>query len=141
MAVKSPLRGLTQVNLPADDVAKVRDWYSRFLGMDPYFQQPDEQNPAYVEFRIGDDEDELGIIERKYLPPGSEGVGVIARWHVDDLQGTVDELKGLGATEHEPLTERSGGFATASVVDPFGNVLGLIRSPHYADNIARRTRK
>lgn len=138
MAVKSPLRGLAQVNLPADDVAAVRDWYARFLGIEPYFQQPDEKNPAYVEFRIGDDEDEFGIIERTYLPPGPVGTGVIARWHVDDLQGTLDTLKALGAREHEPLIERSGGFATASVVDPFGNVLGLIRSPHYAETIAKR---
>jgi hypothetical protein len=29
-----------------------------------------------------------------------------------------------------PVTERGVGFVTASVVDPFGNALGLMRNPH-----------
>ena len=28
---------------------------------------------------------------------------------------------------------RGGGFITASVVDPFGNVLGIMYNPHYLD--------
>jgi predicted enzyme related to lactoylglutathione lyase len=135
MSVKSPLRGLAQVNLPADDVAKARDWYAKFLGVEPYFQRPDEKAPAYVEFRIGDTEDELGIIDSKFLPKGSGGA--IARWHVDDLKATLAKLKDLGAKENEPLTEREGGFATASVVDPFGNILGLIHSPHYDETVKK----
>jgi predicted enzyme related to lactoylglutathione lyase len=137
MAVKSPLRGLAQVNVPADDVAEVRDWYAQFLGVEPYFQRPDEKAPQYVEFRIGDDEDELGIIDRKFLPQGEGGGGPIVRWAVDNLEKTVAVLKELGATENEPVTEREGGFATASVVDPFGNVLGLIRSPHYVETVKK----
>jgi len=31
------------------------------------------------------------------------------------------------------------GFVTASVVDPFGNVLGLMRSPHYLEVLAAGT--
>ena len=37
------------------------------------------------------------------------------------------------ARDYEPITERSGGFITASVVDPFGNVLGIMTNPHYAE--------
>ncbi|MEV4900018.1 VOC family protein [Citricoccus sp. NPDC055426] len=138
MTASSAFRGLAQVNIPADDVAAARDWYARALGVPPYFQQPDAEAPAYVEFRLGDHADELGIIDRRYLPPGHSGdaSGVIARWHVDDLPGTVSFLTGLGATEHEPVTPRGDeGFVTASVVDPFGNVLGLIHSPHYLDQL------
>lgn len=36
----------------------------------------------------------------------------------------------MGATEYEPLTNRESRFITASVVDPFGNVLGLMYNPH-----------
>ncbi|GLQ55483.1 hypothetical protein GCM10010862_27420 [Devosia nitrariae] len=43
------------------------------MGVEPYFQRPKEGTPAYVEFRIGDDEDELGIIDRQYLPPIAKG--------------------------------------------------------------------
>ena len=103
------------------------------MGVEPYFQRPDSVTPANVEFRLGDYQHELGIIDRKYLPeqtrtsPG----GAVVRWHVDDLSATLARLIKLGAQENEPVTERGEGFATASVVDPFGNILGLMHSPHY----------
>jgi predicted enzyme related to lactoylglutathione lyase len=133
MSDTSPLRGLAQVNISAENVADARDWYARFLGVEPYFQRPDAEHPAYVECRLGDYEHELGIIDRGYLPPVGSGQpgGAIVRWHVDDLTVTLDRLIGLGATGYEPATERGEGFVTASVVDPFGNILGLIHSPHY----------
>jgi predicted enzyme related to lactoylglutathione lyase len=135
MPAPSPLRGIAQINISAEDVRKARDWYATFLGVEPYFQRPDGDSPAYVEFRLGDHEYELGIIDRQYLPPAAPGEpgGAIARWHVDDIAGTVERLKELGAREHEPVMERGEGFVTASVVDPFGNVLGLIHSPHYVE--------
>jgi predicted enzyme related to lactoylglutathione lyase len=129
----SPFRGLAQVNLFAADVAAARDWYAAVLALDPYFQRPDESAPAYVEFRVGDQEDELGIVSDQYRPAGSttQPGGIIARWHVDDIRETLDDLLSRGAVEWEPLIEREAQFFTASVVDPFGNVLGLIQSPHY----------
>ena len=129
------LRGLATISLFADDIRAARDWYTRFLGIEPYFERPDSQNPAYIEYRIGDYQDELGIIDRKFAPPGtpkSPG-GVVAYWHVDDVQATLDKLKGMGAREHEPLTKREAGFITASVVDPFGNILGIMYNPHYLE--------
>jgi hypothetical protein len=39
----------------------------------------------------------------------------------------------MGAREYEPLTPREAGFITASVVDPFGNVLGIMYNPHYLE--------
>ncbi|NUL46542.1 VOC family protein [Cellulosimicrobium funkei] len=141
MTAPSAFRGLAQVNIPANDVAAARDWYAQALGVEPYFQQPDAEAPAYVEFRLGDHLDEFGIIDRHYLPSAHLPAtgGVIARWHVDDLPGTVEFLIALGATEHEPVTPRGDeGFVTASVVDPFGNVVGLIHSPHYLDQLQPR---
>ena len=138
MFIDCPLRGIAQVNISANDVKKARDWYGNFLGGEPYFQRPDANNPAYVEFRVGDYAHELGIIDRNYLPeqtrtsPG----GAVVRWHVDDLSATLAQLIKLGAQENEPVTERGDGFATASVVDPFGNILGLIHSPHYLQMLA-----
>jgi hypothetical protein len=35
--------------------------------------------------------------------------------------------------EHQPVTKRGGGFVTASVTDPFGNVLGFMYNQHYLD--------
>jgi hypothetical protein len=52
-------------------------------------------------------------------------------WHVDDVPAAVTRLLELGATEYQPVTVREAGFVTASVVDPFGNILGLMYSPHF----------
>lgn len=133
MTGTNPLRGMATLNVWADDVAAARDWYANLFGLDAYFQLPSPEAPAYVEFRIGDDEDEFGIIDRAYAPaamqPGPGGS--ILHWHVDDLEGTFARLQELGATVYEPITPRSGGFVTASVVDPFGNVIGIMTNPHW----------
>jgi predicted enzyme related to lactoylglutathione lyase len=66
--------------------------------------------------------------------------GVVLNWHVDGLAATLDRLIELGAKEHDPITERGEGFVTASVVDPFGNVLGIMANPHYLDMLAAGAR-
>jgi predicted enzyme related to lactoylglutathione lyase len=131
------LRGFATVNFFADDLIAARDWYTALFGIDAYFQHPDADNPAYIEFRVGDYQDELGIIDRGYAPhrDGSPG-GAIVYWHVDDLAATVKDLLASGAKEHEPIIERSEGFVTASVVDPFGNILGVMYNPHYLETLA-----
>ena len=128
------LRGMATVNIWADDVKAARDWYAELLGVEAYFQNPGADAPAYVEFRIGDDEDELGIVDRRYAPGGMHAGsgGAILYWHVDDIAATFAGLIELGATELDPVTPRgSSGFVTASVVDPFGNVLGIMSNPHW----------
>jgi hypothetical protein len=53
----------------------------------------------------------------------------------------LEKLKDMGAKEYEPLTRRGeAGFVTASVVDPFGNILGIMYNPHYLEVLAS-TRK
>ena len=91
------LRGFATVNFFADDLIAARDWYADLFGTDAYFQRPDEENPAYVEFRVGDYEDELGIIDRRYAPHRHESPGgAVIYWHVDDLAATVKDLLGKG---------------------------------------------
>jgi predicted enzyme related to lactoylglutathione lyase len=129
------LRGLATVSFYADDLAAAKRWYTEALGVEPYYAFPQEGPPAYIEFRIGDYEHELGFIDARYAPhkhPGQPS-GAIVFWHVDDLKATFDRLLSLGATEHEPITPRGEGtgFVTASVVDPFGNILGIMTNPHY----------
>jgi predicted enzyme related to lactoylglutathione lyase len=133
MTDTSILRGMSTVNYFADNMLAAREWYAELLGISPYFQRPDDQNPAYIEFRLGDYQHELGIIDRRYAPKGaatSPG-GAILFWHVDDIEAALAKLKAMGATEYDPLTPREAGFVTASVVDPFGNVLGIMYNPHY----------
>jgi predicted enzyme related to lactoylglutathione lyase len=134
------LRGFATINFWADDVPAAAAWYAEFLGLEPYFMRPGpDGRPAYVEFRIGDHQAELGIIDRSYQPTGAatEPGGAIMHWHVDDLEATVARLLERGAKEYHPITPRGDtGFVTASVVDPFGNVLGIMSNPHYLDVLA-----
>ena len=156
------LRGMATVSLwvdaehpgvPIDGGRHVVDWYTRVLGVDPYFVRPEPPAPPmYVEFRLGDNHDELGIIDRRFAPPGaappgasspgesgpggSGPGGVVTYWHVDDLRGTYQRLLDAGATGYEPPTDREAGFVTAAVLDPFGNILGVMYNPNWLEHSA-----
>lgn len=141
MVKKHFLRGMATVNFWADDVAAARDWYAELFGVEAYFQMPDGEHPAYIEFRIGDDEDEFGIIDRNYAPKGMQPGpgGAVLLWHVDDIEAAFARLMALGAKEYEAITKRGeSGFITASVIDPFGNILGIMNNPHYLQKLAAR---
>ena len=136
------LRGLTTVSFWAADLAAATKWYAELLGIDPYFKRPVAGPPAYIEFRIGDYQHELGLIDRRYAPYGSVTgpAGAVAYWHVDDVTATLEKLLSMGAKEYEAATDRGEGFVTASVVDPFGNILGVMHNPHYLE-VLGSTRK
>jgi predicted enzyme related to lactoylglutathione lyase len=64
---------------------------------------------------------------------------VVVYWAVDDVQAAYDRLLALGATGlEEPVERGTAGFVTATVVDPFGNILGVMHNPHYMDMLGRR---
>jgi hypothetical protein len=42
------LRGLATVNFYAADVKAAKKWYSELLGIEPYFERPDSEHPAYI---------------------------------------------------------------------------------------------
>jgi predicted enzyme related to lactoylglutathione lyase len=131
------LRGLSTVSFFADDLAAAKAWYSELLGVAPYFVRPEAGPPAYVEFRIGDYQQELGIIDSRYAPHSASPAGAVIYWHVDDLKETYARLLAMGAKENEAPVERGAGFVTASVVDPFGNILGIMYNQHYLDILGR----
>lgn len=139
------LRGIATVSFYADDLTAAKNWYTKLLGIEPYFVRPEQGPPGYVEFRLGDYQHELGIIDRKYAPAGARPgpVGTVVFWHVDDIEAALRKVIAMGAREYEPLTRREAGFITASVVDPFGNILGLMVNQHYLEilNSARATGK
>jgi predicted enzyme related to lactoylglutathione lyase len=144
------LRGLATVNYWADDLQAAKEWYSELLGIDPYFERAeldgrivapgepgyDQAQPAYIEFRLGDYQHELGLIDSRYASEGSASgpASAVVYWHVDDVAATFQRLLAMGAHEHHPITPRGEeGFVTASVVDPFGNVVGIMYNPHYLE--------
>ena len=123
------LRGLTTITYQADDLAAARQWYSEFLGIDPYFNRPE-----YIEFRLGDYEHELGILDGSLrevvgLAPQASAAptGAIAYWHVDDIEAKLADVTAAGATVKEAAHDVGGGRLVATVTDPDGNVLGLLQ--------------
>jgi hypothetical protein len=89
--------------------------------------KPTAPDPAYIEFLIGDYQHELGIIDKKYKPKaatnGAGGAVIFA--NVEDVAATLETLKAMRAEEYERLINCESGFITASVIDPFGNILEL----------------
>ncbi|MFD1413789.1 VOC family protein [Oceanobacillus jeddahense] len=130
------LRGFTTISYWADDMVAAKKWYSELLKIEPYFERSGEDGKiAYVEFRLGDYQHELGLIDRRYEPEAAtpDPGGAVMFWHVDDVAVTLEKLLSMGAKEYEGLTHREAGFITASVIDPFGNILGIMYNPHYLE--------
>jgi predicted enzyme related to lactoylglutathione lyase len=134
------LRGLTTAVYLADDLAAAKDWYSEVFGIEPYFNRAE-----YIEFRLGDYQHEFGILDRKYstAEPGSSPrpnpAGAIVYWAVDDVPAAVERIVGLGATVLDAPRQFGEGFIGASVIDPFGNILGVMYNAHYLEIVAQKT--
>lgn len=112
--------GLRTAIYPVPDLAAGKDWYSKVLGQDPYFDQP-----FYVGFSVGGFE--LGLI-----PDGVPSTdGMLAYWGVADIQSEMARLESLGATVFEPIKAVGEGIKVAAVRDPFGNAFALIENSHF----------
>ncbi|UZR95230.1 VOC family protein [Chondrinema litorale] len=65
---KTTLRGVATISFWAEDVEAAKKWYAEFLDVEPYFQREYNGKLAYVEFRLGDYQQELGIISSQFKP-------------------------------------------------------------------------
>ncbi|WP_246394094.1 VOC family protein [Pseudonocardia pini] len=119
-------------NIYAADLDAAREWYTRLFGGPPYFVV----EGGYLEWRLGPRQDEFGIVAASWAPhPVGTPAGQILFWAVEDVAAALKDLVELGATEHQPVTVRGPGFVTASVVDPFGNVLGIMENSHVEEGL------
>jgi predicted enzyme related to lactoylglutathione lyase len=115
--------GLRTVIYPAPDLAVSKAWFTSLLGVEPYFDEP-----FYVGFEVGGYE--LGLDpDTDRNRPGA--AGVVAYWGVENADAAHAHLLAVGATSHSPVAEVGGGIRVATVLDPFGNVFGLIENPHF----------
>ena len=136
-SVASPLRGLTTVVFPVDDFEGAKAWYARVLGIATYLD-----TPAYAEFRVGDYLHEFGLLNAPlsggFAEPPRQASGALSDWHVDDIEGEVARPLDIGAKLQQPPRDFGRGFIGASVIDPFGHILGLMYNPHYLAVAAAR---
>jgi len=114
--------GLRTAIYHAPDLAKAKAWYSKILGIEPYFDQP-----FYVGFSVGGYE--LGLDPDLSLSAGLGGVVVC--WGVADANAALKRLLSLGATERTNVQDVGQGIRVATILDPFGNVFGVIENPHF----------
>jgi predicted enzyme related to lactoylglutathione lyase len=124
---------MATVNYFAADWAAAKDWYTSVTGIEPYFLRD-----GYAEWRLGDHQSELGLIDARFRPADipTGPVGAVLYWHVDDIESELARLLELGAKLHEPAQNRGHGFVTATVIDPFGNLLGIMYNPHFVEMAA-----
>ena len=117
------LQGLRTVIYGVGDLDAAKKWYSLALGMAPYFDQS-----FYVGFNVGGYE--LGLDPNAQII-SKVSAGVVAYWGVEDIDAEFQRLLRLGATMHTPVREVGDDIKVATVLDPFGNILGIIRNPHF----------
>jgi predicted enzyme related to lactoylglutathione lyase len=122
-SVTAHFLGLRTAKYSATDLAAAKAWYIQATGVEPYFDEP-----FYVGFNVGGFE--LGITPSDSAAATRDEAG-IAYWGVTDAHATWQRLIGLGATVHEPIQDVGEGILIGSLHDPFGNVLGIIQTPHF----------
>ena len=112
------LLGLRTVIYRTPDLAAGKRWYMQVLGFAPYFDQP-----FYVGFNVGGYE--LGLL------PDAAQATVGAYWGVKSIDAVYARLLELGAQPRTEVTDVGEGIRTADVLDPWGNVFGIIENPHF----------
>lgn len=116
-------QGLRTVIYGVSDIDRAKQWYSQVLGTAPYFDEP-----FYVGFNVGGYE--LGL-DPNAAPVSEESAGVVAYWGVEDIDAELTRLIDLGGKVHGAIRDVGGGIRVATVLDPFGNLVGLIYNPHF----------
>jgi len=117
------LQGLRTVIYGVNDIARAKAWYSQALGAAPYFDEP-----FYVGFNVGGYE--LGL-DPNTQPNSAENAGVVAYWGVEDIAAEFKRLLEIGGKEHSVVRDVGDGIQVATLIDPFGNIIGLIHNPHF----------
>ncbi|GAA0372520.1 VOC family protein [Microbispora corallina] len=102
---------------PVADLARAKTVYAALLG-----NPPQTDSPYYVGFDA--EGQHIGLVP----DGGPQGMtSPVAYWHVPDIEAKLAEVVAAGATVKEAAHEVGGGRLVATVVDPDGNVLGLLQ--------------
>ncbi|WP_328995753.1 glyoxalase [Kribbella sp. NBC_01245] len=110
-------QGIKTVLHPVSDLAASKAVYAALLGI-----EPQTDSSYYVGFDT--EGQHIGLV------PGGGPQGMtspVSYWHVPDIEAKLAEVIAAGATVTEAAHEVGGGRLVATVIDPDGNVLGLLQ--------------
>ena len=111
--------GIKTIIYPVKDLAKAKTLYSELLGVEPYMDEA-----YYVGFNV--EGQDVGLVPHGH---GKGMTGLVAYWHVDDIERSLKALLDAGAEAQQEVKDVGGGKLIASVKDADGNVIGLLQSP------------
>jgi len=114
--------GLRTVVYNVSDITEATVWYSKALGIEPYFNEP-----FYVGFNVGGFELGLSPDEGDSVMRSSGS----AYWGVADIETVWQYLIEAGATPESGIEDVGGDILAGSLKDPWGNIIGLIQNPHF----------
>jgi predicted enzyme related to lactoylglutathione lyase len=113
------VQGISLFIYPVKDIAHAKALFSKFLGVQPYADQP-----YYVGFKVGDQE--VGLDPNGY----QQGMtGPVGYRQVLDIRKSLQLLLDAGAQVHQEVKDVGGGKLIATVKDASGNTIGLIQFP------------
>jgi catechol 2,3-dioxygenase-like lactoylglutathione lyase family enzyme len=120
------LLGLRSSFYYVDDIEAGKLWYTKVLGFPPYFDQP-----FYVGFNVGGYELGLSPTEPAHKGADASPRAYGAAWGVKDIVAAHARLLELGARPRNDIQDVGEAIRVADVLDPWGNVFGLIENPHF----------
>ncbi len=112
--------GIRTVIYEVNDLGKAIDWYSKAFEIEPYVSTPE-----YVGFNIRGYE--LGLMPEREA--SQKGNNVLSYWGVDRVDEEYARLVRMGAKPNTPIIAVGGGIRLGTLIDPFGNIIGLIYNP------------
>ena len=119
----TPILGLRTTVYKVADLAAAKAWYGDAFQAEPYFDEP-----FYVGFNVGGFE--LGLMPDD-TPEDEKSTNVLAYWGVEDIDAEFARFLGLGAKMNTAPASVGGEIKVATVLDPWGNAVGLIYNPEF----------
>ena len=116
-------KGLRTTVYKVPNLSEAKTWYSKAFKTEPYFDEP-----FYVGFNIMGYE--LGLLPVEEANQ-KRGDNTLSYWGVENIQDVFEHFLKLGAKVHEEPMNVGGELMTASVLDPWGNVIGIIFNPYF----------
>lgn len=127
-----PLKSVSMIIVFVRDYAAMKDWYGKVLGLEFDDRRSSDEGQWGVFHLPGGGVDIAihGGLPVKAIQTGQDGAAVapiVPSIMVDDIEGTVEELKRDGVAFAKEVRELAGsGVLGADLLDPEGNLIQLL---------------